>query len=108
MHADDIYFCIKSIYVSHHLLVMNARMHCIYRGVVAVDANLAPGDGGDSLEDVMTDGPVLFCHDPRLQLPSFVYHTPEQVRFILEITSWCSSNSSGGSGSSSRHSHIFI
>ena len=59
-------------------------LHC--RGVVAADANFDPGDGGDSLEDVTTDGPVMFCHDPRLQLPSFVYHTPEQVRDLIACT----------------------
>lgn len=36
-------------------------------------------------EDVTTDGvPVKFRHDPRLVLPTFHYHTPDQVQSYID------------------------
>ncbi len=47
----------------------------IFRGTYVVS------EGVDSEKEVEgeTTGPVRFRHDPRLVLPTFQYHTPEQV-----------------------------
>eukprot|EP01036_Dinobryon_divergens_P027932 gene27932-36796_t len=68
----------NSVMFSKKPLSLEAAQLLVQRGVL--DVNYVPGDGDDTLENVQTDGPVMFCHDNRLQLSSFVYHTPEQVR----------------------------
>ena len=81
-----IYVCMYICYICMYVCMLETQLLsivCMYicsnnRGMI--DVNYVPGDGDDTLEDVRTDGPVLFCHDPRLQLSSLVYHTPEQVR----------------------------
>lgn len=57
------------------------------RGTYLADKNNgdASPSAGEQEEDVTTEGvPVKFRHDPRLVLPTFQYHTPDQVQSYID------------------------